>query len=427
MSDDTNAAAPNEVIIVRRKGGDGDGGHHGGAWKIAYADFMTALMALFLVMWLVNAASDDMKAQVATYFNPMKLSDPTYVPKGVASMETDQSGKESHKGSTKKSSSESKKERSDAKMAPETFSKSLQNPFELVPDRDNKKDKGRGHVDPKAEFRALPGPATEQGDAYRDPFDPDYRSVSENDSTDGEFGMQFDDEGKGVEIGKVAPGPSDDRNREKSYAQADMSAEQELAIETELEEGGYEADQAARQQKTIGELAAENALAEKKAKEKREQEAKVEAQDIAKELDEVLQGVHIDELPNITVIPEEDGVLISLTDNSDFGMFSIASADPNPDLIVLMRRVAELLVKREGNIVVRGHTDGRPFRSVGNDNWRLSMARAHSAYAMLLQSGIEKARFERIEGYADQKLKIPEDPEASQNRRIEIFLRKDDT
>jgi flagellar motor protein MotB len=41
------------VIVKRRK--SGDGGHHGGAWKVAYADFVTAMMAFFLVMWLVTS------------------------------------------------------------------------------------------------------------------------------------------------------------------------------------------------------------------------------------------------------------------------------------------------------------------------------------------------------------------------------------
>ena len=66
-------------IIVRKKRHDHGG--HGGAWKVAFADFMTAMMALFLVMWLVNAASKDTRAQVASYFNPIKLKRPNQSPK----------------------------------------------------------------------------------------------------------------------------------------------------------------------------------------------------------------------------------------------------------------------------------------------------------------------------------------------------------
>jgi len=58
---------PQAPIIIIRKGRAHHGGHHGGAWKVAYADFVTAMMAFFLVMWLV-AQSPDVKANVAGYF-----------------------------------------------------------------------------------------------------------------------------------------------------------------------------------------------------------------------------------------------------------------------------------------------------------------------------------------------------------------------
>src|SRR5574340_755786 len=45
-----------------------EGGHHGGAWKVAYADFVTAMMALFLVLWLVAVMSIDAKKAIAEYF-----------------------------------------------------------------------------------------------------------------------------------------------------------------------------------------------------------------------------------------------------------------------------------------------------------------------------------------------------------------------
>ena len=60
---------PPPIIIVRKK--SGHAGHHGGAWKVAYADFVTAMMALFIVLWLMNA-SDQVKKAVSVYF-----SDPT--------------------------------------------------------------------------------------------------------------------------------------------------------------------------------------------------------------------------------------------------------------------------------------------------------------------------------------------------------------
>ncbi|MDA1132711.1 MAG: OmpA family protein [Proteobacteria bacterium] len=60
-------------IIVKRvtKGG---GGHHGGAWKVAYADFVTAMMAFFLLLWLLNVTTDEQKSGLADYFAPTSVS-----------------------------------------------------------------------------------------------------------------------------------------------------------------------------------------------------------------------------------------------------------------------------------------------------------------------------------------------------------------
>jgi len=58
------------IIVVKRKK-KGGGGHHGGAWKVAYADFVTAMMAFFMVMWLVTAVSKEKRAAIFEYFkNP---------------------------------------------------------------------------------------------------------------------------------------------------------------------------------------------------------------------------------------------------------------------------------------------------------------------------------------------------------------------
>ena len=61
------------IIIVKRKR-KGDDGHHGGQWKVAYADFMTAMMALFLIMWLLNAVTEEQMAGIANYFSPTAAS-----------------------------------------------------------------------------------------------------------------------------------------------------------------------------------------------------------------------------------------------------------------------------------------------------------------------------------------------------------------
>ena len=57
-------------IIIRRVRARHAGGHHGGAWKIAYADFVTAMMAFFMLLWIIGATNDDQRKGIADYFTP---------------------------------------------------------------------------------------------------------------------------------------------------------------------------------------------------------------------------------------------------------------------------------------------------------------------------------------------------------------------
>lgn len=82
------------IIVIKKKGGHG--GHHGGAWKVAYADFVTAMMAFFMVMWLVNTAETTVRKNIAQYFRrpgifdqgsgaPLLTGDAGFLEGGVAS------------------------------------------------------------------------------------------------------------------------------------------------------------------------------------------------------------------------------------------------------------------------------------------------------------------------------------------------------
>lgn len=68
------ADTPGAPIVIKRinKGGHG---HHGGAWKVAYADFVTAMMAFFLLLWLLNVTTEEQKNGIADYFTPSTASD----------------------------------------------------------------------------------------------------------------------------------------------------------------------------------------------------------------------------------------------------------------------------------------------------------------------------------------------------------------
>jgi chemotaxis protein MotB len=61
-------------VIIKRIKKSGHDGHHGGAWKVAYADFVTAMMAFFLLMWLINTTTPEQKRGIADYFAPQSIA-----------------------------------------------------------------------------------------------------------------------------------------------------------------------------------------------------------------------------------------------------------------------------------------------------------------------------------------------------------------
>jgi chemotaxis protein MotB len=69
--------ADGQTIVIKKVKKGGGGGHHGGAWKVAYADFVTAMMAFFLLMWLINTTTPEQKRGIADYFAPASVSPST--------------------------------------------------------------------------------------------------------------------------------------------------------------------------------------------------------------------------------------------------------------------------------------------------------------------------------------------------------------
>ena len=72
MSGKAKGARGGGTIVIKREEA-GEAGHHGGAWKVAYADFVTAMMAFFLLMWLLNATTEEQRRGLADYFAPTNL------------------------------------------------------------------------------------------------------------------------------------------------------------------------------------------------------------------------------------------------------------------------------------------------------------------------------------------------------------------
>jgi len=124
----------------------------------------------------------------------------------------------------------------------------------------------------------------------------------------------------------------------------------------------------------------------------------------------------------VSVEATDKGVVISITDQLDFGMFEVGSAVPSRELVLAMEKIGRIVNSQKGTISINGHTDARPFRSASYDNWRLSTARAHSAYYMLVRGGVDERRITEVAGFADRQPKDPADPLSAANRRIEILM-----
>jgi len=380
----------NEIIVIKRHGGNHDG-HHGGAWKIAYADFMTAMMAFFLVMWLINAANPQTKAALASYFNPVQLTDAKPSEKGVKQPAKDAKGEEDQMKSkvngteTKTGGSAKNGDDLTATSGEETqYSDAdfFENPYSVLSEIVN--EVGRNaNISAKGDGgAATSGPATgaEGGEAYRDPFDPDFWTKQ----------VELQNAEKGGESleAKAGDGPAD--------ASKDKAAAAENQPETAMKDPSDTA---------VPVKPDENAAKALKA-----------------EIEKEIGGSAGKLAEGLLVTPTEGGLLVTISEQADAPMFGVGSAVPEKDMVIAMEKIGKLLSARSGAIAIRGHTDGRPFKRGAYDNWRLSSDRAQSAYYMLIRGGLAENRVSQISGFADKRLQVPKDPLAPANRRIEILL-----
>ncbi|OQM77044.1 MotB family protein [Manganibacter manganicus] len=406
-----------EIIIVRRNRDDHDDAHHGGVWKIAFADFMTALMCFFLVMWLINAANDQTKSAVASYFNPIKLMDRNTGSKGLSSLGTGQKGEGPPAGSTQEDDSEngqseagkatSNAQQSDQGTKYPSDEKLFTDPYAVLAEiamdagtMQNVSRKGEGGAQTS-------GPATgaSGGQSYRDPFAPDFWSQQVATPL-----AEASAERPKIEDPPLKPGDKAAEAPNPKTEAVSMTAEKPLPDSSGL-------------QVRTADTATELPPLEKTRPKPTEESVKAAAQVEAELAEAFKPGETISK--GISVEATDKGVVISITDQLDFGMFQIGSATPSRDLVLAMDKIGRIVEGQKGRIVIQGHTDARPFKGDTYDNWRLSTARAHAAYYMLVRGGVDEARITEVAGFADRQLKDKNNPLSAVNRRIEILLETD--
>jgi chemotaxis protein MotB len=292
--------ANDDAIIIKRIKKGGHGGHHGGAWKVAYADFVTAMMAFFLLMWLINTTTPEQKRGIADYFAPQSISQAASGSGGVLG----------------------------------------------------------GTVLGQASARA--------GGAA---------SLTEKSPP-------------------TSPTHSKDETKNKSSTAAGQASNPQQSDDTTARTAPSAQDQTFTN-------AAESI-----------RQALQEMPDIAA----LSRQVIMDQTP--------DGLRIQLVDQDGKSMFEPGSAEPMPYTKKLLATIAGIIDRLPNRISISGHTDGLATEG-GVSNWQLSAARAEAARAIITSSGVSDDRIYEITGKAGSDPLLPEDPNASANRRLSIVLMKE--
>ncbi|MEM8539546.1 MAG: MotB family protein [Pseudomonadota bacterium] len=435
MMDDGNEKQ--EIIIVKR-GGHGDHGHHGGAWKIAFADFMTAMMALFLVLWLINAANEETKKSVASYFNPVKLVDRNRSSKGleesggpseisidnneaICSCETD--GENTEQKETEVNSGGPIEEEAFFADPAETLEE-IVTAHALI----QEESLFNTELDQPAPEEAF---ATTDEPKFVDPFSPDYWAALETEAAPEVAVSEPDSEAEPDQEmmeGVVTPVAADDPAKAESEPIEEMAAGEKMQeIDTGMTASYENNDEDLPSTEEMSPPDMMEAKEEMDASEEAEQKD-TPAEELAAQLDEELIRI-LDEIglnsDQVTLVTSEESVSISLADNLDFSMFGIGSAVPSAELVNAVSVIGNSLVDKEVEVSIVGHTDGRPYSGGQYDNWRLSSARAQSTLYMLERGGLPRENISSIAGVADRQLRNADDSFAPENRRIEILVEFD--
>jgi len=119
-----------------------------------------------------------------------------------------------------------------------------------------------------------------------------------------------------------------------------------------------------------------------------------------------------------------EGLRIELLESAVNTFFETGNAQPTPSGREMLQLLASELGKLPNRLSVEGHTDSSPYvSSTGYSNWELSADRANAARKLIQQSGVRANQVADVRGYADQRLRKPEDPTSASNRRVSIVVK----
>ena len=387
MAGKGDKAGSNRGVVIKRNE-IVEGGHHGGAWKVAYADFVTAMMAFFLLMWLLNATTEDQRKGLADYFSPNNLL--SHASSGVG---------QPFGGRTAFAEGAMA---SDMGAVRVTMGKRP-----VVPETED------GEVEVTRETRVPPAQRT-----AIDPLEPahsGHAALHAGDNPSASM-VAMDRQAGAPEEGRREPGRTVATARSR-----DDAAQQETALSagprrTDISTGGPRAGElggTGPRPPTDAELRAELERQEKASFEQAAEQIREAVRDDPA-LADLARQLAIDMTP--------DGLRIQIMDEVKQPMFATGSSVPNERARLLLQKVAPVLRKLPQSVSIAGYTDAAPFPGPGRTNWELSTERANATRRLLVDGGLAADRVRTVTGHADRDPLLPADPFAAANRRIAIVV-----
>jgi chemotaxis protein MotB len=361
------AAEPKPEIIFKKVSG-GHGGGHGGAWKIALADMMTAMMAFFLLMWLLGATNKEQRKGLGEYFRAktslLTLSNVA----GTAGVLTGKTIGEA-----------------DGFPDPAVANNMMQ--------------------------PVVPVASTDSTDRNKAP-EGVQSQTQQNDEGVGKSGNS-DGTKAGGDSAQSGTGAKTKDSEGKSGTAKSGESEGQGKAESGDASGGDQ-PKAAPGEMTEEQKKAAAAAADQKAFEKIEKEIKATLE----------QNPDLKKIAGqMKFVRDKEGLRIEIIDQADFAMFAIGTTNFLPKAQEVMSDVAKSIKDLPNKIAIRGHTDGFAYSQADKmNNWRLSAQRADSTRRFLTGEGIDEKRFMKIEGVADREAYNADNPLDPRNRRISITV-----
>ena len=358
------------VVIKKEEVVEGEG--HGGAWKVAYADFVTAMMAFFLLMWLLNATTEDQRKGLADYFSPNNLlshaSSGTGDPFGGHTA-FDQGALSSDRGAVQV----------------------------IAGTRPTSIDISDGDAQPDAPVRSGSDEDREQG--------------ANQQTTPPAAGM-------GPAPAAVSAAPAIAAGSPASVA---VSAATGVQGAAELPAGMAVSRQASP---AVAAVIQSRVPTEAELRAAQERQEKAAFDQAAQQIRDAVRGdpALADLARQLVIDITPQGLRIQILDEERRPMFPLGSAVPNERALQLLQKVTPVLGRLPQDISIAGHTDSTPFPGPGRTNWELSTERANATRRFLVEGGLPDSRIRSVTGNADRDPLVPADPLAAANRRIAIVV-----